>query len=104
MEATTISTTDTKAYRPSEKYKAGLAEDQKVEDKMTDGIEYLNADQDRDQKENMRPDGENSRLVRQGRMNPKNGSDCSTSKTRKCASFFPNKNYWNNFDLIVWDE
>lgn len=100
MDVTSVSTTGIESNKPSEKYKAKLKEDAKAEASALEGIDFINADQDKDMKANMRPDPDNSRLVRQGRMNPKNGADCSTPKTRKVNSFFPNKRYWDNFDGI----
>ena len=104
MKATTVSTTGIEKYRPSDKFKAQQKEESKRDEALTEGIDFINADQDKDMKANMRPDGGNARLVRQGRMNPLNGTDCSTAKTRKVNSFFPNKKYWNNFsDIKFYD-
>lgn len=87
----------------SDKVNEHFANEARQEKELTAGMEFVNEAQDKDMKENMRPDPENAKLVRQGRMNKANGTDCATSKTMKANQWAITKEYAIGYDNIKWE-
>jgi hypothetical protein len=84
----------------SDKVREHFAKEAKQEKELLSGVSFVNETQDKDMKENMVPDPENAKMVRQGRMNPKNGMDCATPKTLKANQWAITKEYCKGYDGI----
>ena len=68
-----------------------------------EGVDFMTGDESVGQKEDMRPDPENSKLVRQGRMRAADGVDISTPKTIKANTWSASPSYLAGYAGIKWD-
>ena len=68
-----------------------------------EGVDFMTGDESIGQKEDMRPDPENSKLVRQGRMRAADGVDISTPKTIKANTYAQSAAFLRGYDEIRWD-
>lgn len=88
--------------KPSEKFKASAKALEAQDAKDTSGVKMLNEDQAKGDKEDMRPDPENSKLVRQGRLDARTGLESANPKTLKANQFAGSPEYLKGYDKIKW--
>ena len=87
-----------KRLKPSQRAK------QKSESTMAagEGVQMMNYTQAMDDKENMRPNPDNAKMVRQGRMLAKNGMNIATPKTIKANTYAQTRSFRSGYDGIKW--
>lgn len=88
--------------RPSEVFRETQAQEARQDAIVSEGVKFMSEDQACGDKEDMRPDSENSKLVRQGRMCAKDGSSTETSKTVKANCYSQTMGYLKGYDNIKW--
>jgi hypothetical protein len=88
--------------KPSEKFKASTAASEAQDAEVTTGVKMLNEDQAKGDKEDMRPDPENSKLARQGRLDTSTGLESANPKTLKANQFCGSPEYLKGYDQVKW--
>jgi len=88
--------------KPSDKFKASMKASDAKGAEITNGVRMLNEDQAKGDKEDMRPDPENSKLARQGRLDTNTGLGSGSQKNLKANQFCASHEYLNGYNGIRW--